>query len=133
MTAQKPTAKAANSRKQAAMNFLRQCAAGKARETFRAHVTPGFRHHNPYFRGDAETLAAAMDDNAKQSPEKVFEIQRALEDGDLVAVHSRVRMKPGDPDIAVVHILRFENDRVAELWDIAVPVPKDSPNKHGMF
>lgn len=124
---------AANSRKQLATDFLRMCAAGKAREAFKAHIGPGFRHHNPYFRGDPDTLSKAMDDNAAQFPDKVFEIQRALEDGDLVAVHSRVRMKPGDADIAVVHILRFDKERVAELWDVAVAVPKDSPNENGMF
>src|SRR6185436_13294028 len=97
-------------------------AGGKAREAFRTYAAPNLRHHNPYFRGDVATLSQAMDDNAAQFPQKVFEIQRALEDGDLVAVHSRVRMKPGEPEIAVVHIFRFEGERVAELWDIAVPV-----------
>ena len=133
MSTKQPPTSTTNSHKQLAQSFLRQCAAGKARDAFRAHAAPNLRHHNPYFRGDVQTLAAAMDDNAAQSPDKVFEIQRALEDGDLVAVHSRVRMKPGDPDIAVVHILRFDGDRVAELWDIATLVPKDSPNQNGMF
>ncbi len=60
-------------------------------------------------------------------------MQRALEDGDLVAVHSRVRLKPGEPGIAIVHIFRFEGDLVAELWDVGQPVPSDSPNANGMF
>ena len=123
----------AKSRKQIALTFLRECAAGRARKAFQTYVGAGFRHHNPYFADDPDTLANAMDENAEQSPKKVFEIQRALEDGDLVAVHSRVRMKPGDPDIAVVHILRFQNDRVVELWDIGVAAPKNSPNQNGMF
>ncbi len=42
-------------------------------------------------------------------------------------------MKAGDPWFALVHIFRFKEDRVAELWDIAQPVPADSPNEHGMF
>ena len=133
MSAEQRAAAASSPHKQTAMTFLRLCAAGKAREAFRTHAAASIRHHNPYFRGDADTLANAMDENAAQCPEKVFEIQRALEDGEFVAVHSRVRMKPGDADIAVVHILRFENGRVAELWDIAALVPKDSPNENGMF
>ena len=44
----------------------------------------------------AASLSQAMAANARQHPEKVFEIQRVLEDGDLVAVHSHVRQQPGD-------------------------------------
>jgi hypothetical protein len=28
---------------------------------------------------------------------------------------------------------RFENDRIAELWDIAQEVPAESMNSNGMF
>ena len=59
--------------------------------------------------------------------------QHALEDGDLVAVHSRVRQNPDDRGAALVHIFRFHGDRVIELWDIGQPVPEDSPNENGMF
>ena len=53
---------------------------------------------------------AAMKDNAKLSPNLVFEVKRALEDGDLVAVHSHVRQKPEDRGDVIVHIFRFEGD-----------------------
>ncbi|MBI3863906.1 MAG: nuclear transport factor 2 family protein [Planctomycetia bacterium] len=58
---------------------------------------------------------------------------RALEDGNLVAVHSRVRPNPEDLGAVVVHIFRFENDRIAELWDVGQAIPKDSPNEHGLL
>jgi hypothetical protein len=35
--------------------------------------------------------------------------------------------------MAAVHIFRFENERVAELYDIAAPVPEDSRNQNGAF
>ena len=122
-----------DSHKAVALSFLRLAAAGKSREAFQKHVAPGFRHHNPYFRGDAEALMTAMDENAAQNPDKVFEVQRALEDGDLVAVHSRVQMKPGAPEIAVVHIFKFQGDRIVELWDLGQEIAKDSPNENGPF
>jgi predicted SnoaL-like aldol condensation-catalyzing enzyme len=74
-----------------------------------------------------------MEENAVANPGKVLEVQRALQDGNLVAVHSRVVQRPGDPGAALVHIFRFEGGLVAELWDIGQPVPEDSPNEHGMF
>jgi predicted SnoaL-like aldol condensation-catalyzing enzyme len=120
------------SHKDDALSFLRLAAAGRAREALDKHAAPGFRHHNPYF-ADAAALVAGMDDNAQQYPRKVLEVQRAIEEADLVAVHSRVRMQPGEPGIAVVHIFRFEDCRIAEFWDIAQPVPAQSPNAGGMF
>ena len=121
------------SRKEAAITFLRVAASGKAREAFQKHVAPGFRHHNPFFRGDADSLMTAMEENAAGSPDKVLEIQRALEDGDLVAIHSRVRQKPGELGAAVVHIFKFQDDCIVELWDMGQSVPENSPNENGMF
>ena len=50
-----------------------------------------------------------------------------------MAVHSHVRQNPNDRGAAVVHIFRFEGDRVVELWDMGQPVPENSPNENGMF
>ena len=57
----------------------------------------------------------------------------SVREGDTVAVHSRVRHSPETPEIAVVHIMRFEGDRIAEMWDVGMEAPKDSPNENGMF
>lgn len=123
----------AQARKEAAKDFLRLVASGNVREAFHKYVGPEFRHHNAFFRSDAESLRAAMEENAAQSPNKVLEIQRALEDGDLVAVHSHIRQQPDDRGAAVVHIFRFEGDRIAEAWDVGQAVPESSPNELGMF
>ena len=119
--------------KEAAMEFLRLVASGNVREAFRRHAGPDFRHHNPFFAGDADSLMVAMEENAATNPGKVLEIQRALQDGELVAVHSRVRQKAGDPGVAVVHIFRFQGNLIAELWDIGQAAPENSPNQYGMF
>ena len=120
-------------RKAAALSFLRLVASGDVQEAYRAHVAPGFRHHNPFFRGDADSLRTAMEENAKKNPNKVLEVQRVLEDGVLVAVHSRVRQTPEDRGGAAVHIFRFEHDRIVEFWDIGQAVPETYVNEHGMF
>lgn len=99
--------------KDTAVDFLRLVASGQVREAYRRHVAPEFRHHNPFFRGDAESLMAAMEENAVKNPAKVLEIQRAVQEGDLVAVHSRVRQRPDDAGGAVVHLFRFHGDRHA--------------------
>jgi predicted SnoaL-like aldol condensation-catalyzing enzyme len=96
-------------------------------------VGGNFRHHNAYFRGDPESLIAAMEENAAKNPGKILEFQRTLEDGNLVAVHSRMRTNLSDPGASLVHIFRFDGDLIVELWDVAQAVPKDSPNQNGMF
>lgn len=121
------------SRKEAAIEFLTLVATGRVRDAYQRHVGPGFRHHNPYFQGDAASLMAAMEQNARQNPDKILEVQRALQDGDLVAVFSRVRQKPDDPGGAVVHILRFDADRIVELWDVGQALPENPINENGMF
>lgn len=123
----------AQDNKEAAMEFLRLVASGKVREAYGKYISPEFRHHNPFFRGDAESLMIAMEENAVQHPYKILEIQRALQDGDLVAVHSQVKLNPKELGLALVHIFRFKGNLIAELWDIGQAVPENSPNEYGMF
>lgn len=119
--------------KDAAIDFLTLAASGKVREAYRKHVGSEFRHHNPNFRGDAESLMAAMEKNAAENPDKVLEIQRAIQEGDQVAVFSRVRQSPDARGAAVVHIFRFQGDRISELWDVGQEIPENSVNEYGMF
>lgn len=115
-----------------AVNFLQLASSGRLDEAY-ALVSPDFRHHNAYFAGDAESLKAGMAEAHKQFPNTSLAVQHVLETDDLVAVHSRVRHSPGTPEIAVFHLFRFEGDNIAELWDVGMEAPKDSPNKNGLF
>ena len=116
--------------KQTAIDFLQRAASGDVDNAYRL-VAPNFRHHNPYFASGAEALKAGMRENAIKNPNKAFEVQRAIAEGPLVAVHSRVQMAA--MTIAVVHIFRFEDGRIAELWDIGQPQPEPMVNELGMF
>ena len=71
--------------------LLEMVVAGKVREAYDEHVGPGFRHHNPFFKGDMESLLAGMAEDAEKFARKDFEVRRALHDGNFVAVHSRLR------------------------------------------
>ena len=115
-----------------AISFLKNAASGKLDDAY-SLVARNFRHHNAYFPGDAESLKAGMADAHKQFPNTKIDVQRAIAEGDLVAVHSRVQHAPERPAIAVVHIFRFEDDKIAELWDVGMEVPNDSPNENGAF
>ena len=116
-----------------AVSFLKHAASGKVREAYSKYVSPDFRHHNPYFRGDRESLMLAMEKNATKNPNKKLEIKLTLEDRNLVATYSRVQQNPGETGVAVVHIFRFEGNHIVEMWDLGQAIPEDSPNENGMF
>jgi hypothetical protein len=81
----------ARSKKKIAAEFLTLYTMGKSCEVFGLHSDKNFKHHKAYFKGNANTLMLAMEENAKQNPNKVFEIKHALEDKSLAALHSHVR------------------------------------------
>jgi predicted SnoaL-like aldol condensation-catalyzing enzyme len=78
-------------------------------------------------------LLDAIDAASKAAPDGTLEVKRIVAGDDTVAVHSHVRQRPDEPGVSVVHMFRFEGDRIAELWDIVQPIPPDSPNSDGMF
>lgn len=116
-----------------AVAFLRMVADGQVREAYRRYVGNGFKHHNPYFRQGAEELMAAMEENAAIFPHRIFEVQRALAEGELAAVHSRMHKNLKDPGATVVHLFRFAEERIVELWEVAQPVPDGSRNGDGVW
>jgi len=120
-------------KKEIAQDFLKLASKGQAKEAFELYVSDDFKHHNAYFKGDRHTLMTAMEENGRKNPDKIFEMQRALEDGSFVAVHSCVKQAPGDLGAAVMHIFRFDNNKIIELWDFGQAVPKDMVNENGMF
>jgi len=74
-----------------------------------------------------------MEEDAARNPGKRLDVQVALQEGDCVAVHSRLRRAVDDPGFAVVHIFRFDQGRIVELWDIVQAVPGEIVNENGMF
>jgi predicted SnoaL-like aldol condensation-catalyzing enzyme len=121
------------SRKEIATSFLKMASSGKARDAFSRYVHPRFAHHNPYFKGDGDSLLAGMEASALEFPKRVFEVVHVVEEGGLVVVHTRVNLKPGMPEFALIHIFRFEGDLIIEEWEAAQAVPVESPNENGMF
>jgi predicted SnoaL-like aldol condensation-catalyzing enzyme len=116
-----------------AVDFLRLAAAGQVAEAYDKYVAPEFVHHNPWFAADRATLAAGMAASARAEPNKSFQVQRVIGDGELLAVHSRLERADAGKTYAVVHILRFAGNMIVEMWDIAQEAPAESPNALGMF
>ncbi len=119
--------------KDLAVLFLKTVVDRKIEEAYAQYAAPDMRHHNAYFPGDTESLQKGMIETHAQFPETTINIKHAIEEGDLVAVFSNVIMRPNGPSVAVVHMFRFENGKIVEMWDVGQLVPDDSPNQNGMF
>ena len=114
-----------------AVDFLRLASSGRVREAYERYVGESFKHHNAFFAAGATALRTAMEQAHAKEPNKGIDVERTIADGDYVWVHSRVRKEARH--MAAVHIFRFEDGRVAELWDVAAELPASSPNTDGVF
>jgi predicted SnoaL-like aldol condensation-catalyzing enzyme len=118
-------------KKDIATSFLELASSGKVREAFDKYIHLNFIHHLVFFKGDRESFLTAMEENAREFPDKTYETIHALEDGDLVAVHGKVMLAP--KVFGVIHIFRFEGDKIIESWEASQEELKDSPNENGLF
>lgn len=118
-------------KKDTAIEFLKLAYSGNAREAYGKYVHLDFTLHNVFHKGDRESLIVAMEEALAKNPNKSFEVLHALEDGNLAAVHTHVTKEDGT-EFAVVHIFRFKDKKIIELWDIGMAVPKDLPLKENL-
>ncbi len=119
--------------RQAAVQFLKLVVSGHIDEAYQKYVDMKGKHHNPFFPAGFPALQKAMKENHSQFPNKEINVKHVLADGDLVAVHSELVLTPGGDRMSVVHVHRFQGNRIVELWDCGQQVPADSPNKDGAF
>lgn len=75
-------------RKSLALEFLRLLRMGD-RDGAARLVTPGARHHNPYFSAGMPALIDAAAQAAQQAPDRSAKIKLVIGDGDYVVVHSQ--------------------------------------------
>lgn len=121
-------------KKEIASTFLKMAASGDVQAAYDKFVATDFIHHNQYFKGDRQSLLTAMQEASKTHPNKGIDVKFMLEDGERVACYSQVlRADTAAPPIAVVHMFRFKNNQIVEMWDVGQEVSKDSPNENGMF
>lgn len=119
--------------KDEAVHYLQMIIAGEIDEAYERYISPDLRHHNPHFPGDAESLRNAMKANDGMSPNKTLEVKQTIEEGEMVMVYSHIKQNPSDLGAAVVHVFRFSNGKIIEMWDVGQPLLEESPNENGMF
>jgi predicted SnoaL-like aldol condensation-catalyzing enzyme len=105
----------------------------KVREAFETYVVPGYIQHNPIAQDGRDNAIAALEPFMKNVPGLKYEIKRIIVDGNLAAVHAHMKISPTDRGNAVIDIVRLENGKIVEHWDVIQVVPEKSANAHPMF
>ncbi len=118
--------------KDLAHDFLTMLVSGKIQEAYDIFVAPDFIHHNQYYEWDRESLKKGMEENHAEFPNKEITIIRMVAEDGIVAAYSKVILNPGDIQLKVVHIMRFEWDKIVEMWDIGEKLEANSPNENGV-
>lgn len=121
-----------NKQKDIAKAFLQGVVTDKVREVYELYTLPNFKHHNGFYSGDRESLLEGMLESNKVFPDKKLTIKLAVAEPPYVTLLSHVQITE-DKEAAVVHIYRFEGEKIAEMWDISQEVPENSPNENGIF
>jgi predicted SnoaL-like aldol condensation-catalyzing enzyme len=103
------------------------------KEGFDKYVGDKYIQHNPIAPDGKDAAVEVLGKALEMLPGWSYEFKHAYVDGDIVVLHSHVRMKADDRGMAVVDIFRFEKGKIVEHWDVVQPIPEKSANNNTMF
>jgi len=92
-----------------------------------------YKQHNPLIGDGWEGLTKFIDWIRQNFPQSRLNFKHAYVDGDHVILHSHWIRTPGEPGEAVVDIVRLDQGKLVEHWDVIQPIPDSAANKNTMF
>jgi predicted SnoaL-like aldol condensation-catalyzing enzyme len=105
----------------------------KVKEGFDKYVGDKYIQHNPIAPDGPQAAVEVLGKALVALPGWTYDFKHAYVDGDIVVLHSHVKMKADDRGMAVVDIFRFEKGKIVEHWDVVQPIPEKSANDNTMF
>ena len=118
--------------KQIARDFYDLIINQKDFEAARKYVGPRYKQHNPLVKDGPEGLKEFVGFLSDNFPEARSEIKAVFADGDYVIMHVLSYRSP-TVKRAIIEILRLDNGKIDEHWDVIQPIPETSANPNGMF
>ncbi|WP_050570207.1 nuclear transport factor 2 family protein [Dickeya dadantii] len=97
------------------------------------YLSADYIQHNPYAATGRDAFVAFFRELFSRYPQSEHRIIRTATDGDLVYLHVFARNDLTDRGRAVMDILRVDNGKIVEHWDVVQPIPETSANTNGMF
>ena len=106
---------------------------GKVREAYETWVNPDYQQHNPHAQNGRDAAIAFLEPFYQKNPQHKMSVYRVIVSDGYIAVHLVGRPTPDAPGAVAVDILRVDNCKIVEHWDVTEPVPETSANDNGMY
>jgi predicted SnoaL-like aldol condensation-catalyzing enzyme len=104
-----------------------------AKKAIELYGGTSYKQHNPLIEDGWEGLTKFIDWIRQNFPQARLNLKHAYADGDYVILHSHWIRTPGEPGEAVVDIVRLDQGKLVEHWDVIQPIPDSAANKNSMF
>ncbi|GAA3469283.1 MULTISPECIES: nuclear transport factor 2 family protein [Nonomuraea] len=102
-------------------------------EAVARYLGSSYTQHNPQAPDGSEAFVQFVSGFASQFPQLSLDIKRVVAEGDLVVMHSLMKTSPDDRGTAIVDIVRVQDGKIVEHWDVLQPVPETAANDNTMF
>ena len=97
------------------------------------YMGPHYKQHSIYMEDGPAAFKELVARIKRQYPENLGDIKRAFADGDIVVLHVHVTRTRQQRGWSVIEMMRIENNKVVEHWDVLQLVPETAANKNTMF
>ncbi|MGB3799540.1 MAG: nuclear transport factor 2 family protein [Lewinella sp.] len=115
-----------------AIAFYRTAFEGDPRSAVERYVGDRYIQHNPVVADGKEGFITYFERMHREYPEKSVSFLRAVEEGDLVALHT-IQVWPGNDRYVTMDFFRFdEKGKIVEHWDAIQQVPETMAHNNGM-
>ena len=119
--------------KDRAISFYRTAYEGDPRRAVERYVGDRYVQHNPVVADGKEGFIAYFERMQREYPDKSISFLRAVEEGNLVALHT-LQVWPGNDRYVTMDFFRFDDDgKIIEHWDALQQVPDEMAHTNGMI
>lgn len=119
--------------KQNAINFYKMAYEGHPRKAIEMYVGDEYIQHNPDVANGKQGFVDYFERMQPEYPNKSIEFVRAIEEDDLVALHTH-QIWPGNDQYVTMDFFRFDDkDKIIEHWDAIQQIPETSANPNTMY
>lgn len=115
--------------KQIAIDFYNAALNEKNWEKAVQYIGDRYTQHSLYMQDGPSGLEELVARIKREHPDNRGEIKRAFADGDLVVMHLHVTRHRQHAGWSVIEVLRLENEKVVEHWDMFRTVPQENGQK----
>ena len=119
--------------KKNAIGFYQASYDGNPRKAVEQYVGYKYIQHNPLVGDGKEPFIEYFERMAIEYPEKSIEFVRAIEEGNMVALHTH-QTWPGGVEYVTMDFFRFdETSKIVEHWDSMQEIPEETKNGNTMY